>query len=707
MSTNYSNSSFWYNFDDDNDIDILTGEAIKPGKDYVKMAATLRAISNFVRIVTGENIPVKYNNKDESFTDGKTVVISGNIKDKDFDPTVGLALHEGSHCLLTDFSVLKQLQFDEYIDSNFDLEAIAIKYGMFESEWSEEDSEYVSTGKANTNDARRYIANNLKQMLNFVEDRRIDNFIYKNAPGYQGYYEALYDKYFHSNVIDKALQSNEKTSLDLESYMFRLLNITNVNRNFSALPGLMKIWKALDLKNIDRLKTTQDALEVAKEVFNIIESNIPKPEPQQEEKTGGDCEGDSEEGSGNGESTSTVTDEQVEKMIEDLESTVKEAIENGDNTDDGSKAQGSTPKSGKATAQIELSESQKRSLEKAIEKQKQLVNGEIKKTNVSKKDNNNIKAIQESGSETKTVGKGIPKNWHTPGNGTGCLIVRNLTKSLIDSGLYSTVSKGYSWREEDIQQNVNNGLILGTQLGRKLQVRNDERTLKYNRLGKGKMDKRLIASLGYGYKNVFHQIFEERFNPAIVHISVDASGSMSGSKWRNAQKAAIAIAKAASMVGNLDVVISYRSTEHIGSKNTPAIFIAYDSRKDKINKIANLFKYIQCPGTTPEGLCFEAIQKEIVDSSNGIDSYFINFSDGEPYFENQDITYYGDSAAKHTRTQVENMRDRGIKVLGYFIGGGYGDNGNFKTMYGKGAEFIDTNQVVPLAKTLNKMFATK
>ena len=706
MSTNYSNSSFWYNFDDDNDIDILTGEAIKPGKDYVKMAATLRAISNFVRIVTGENIPVKYNNKDESFTDGKTVVISGNIKDKDFDPTVGLALHEGSHCLLTDFSVLKQLQFDEYIDSNFDLEAIAIKYGMFESEWSEEDSEYVSTGKANTNDARRYIANNLKQMLNFVEDRRIDNFIYKNAPGYQGYYEALYDKYFHSNVIDKALQSNEKTSLDLESYMFRLLNITNVNRNFSALPGLMKIWKALDLKNIDRLKTTQDALEVAKEVFNIIESNIPKPEPQQEEKTGGDCEGDSEEGSGNGESTSTVTDEQVEKMIEDLESTVKEAIENGDNTDDGSKAQGSTPKSGKATAQIELSESQKRSLEKAIEKQKQLVNGNIKKTNVSKKDNNNIKAIQDSGSETKTVGKGIPKNWHTAGKGTNCLVVKNLTKSLIDSAVYNTLSKGYSWRLDEYQKAITEGLILGTQLGRKLQIRNDEKTLKYNRLSKGKMDKRLIASLGYGYKNVFHQIFEERFNPAIVHISVDASGSMSGSKWKSAQKATVAIAKAASMVGNLDVVISYRSTEHIGSKHTPAIFIAYDSRKDKINKIANLFQYICCPGTTPEGLCFEAIQKEIVDSSNGIDSYFINFSDGEPYFENSDITYYGDSAAKHTRTQVENMRARGIKVLGYFIGSSYG-NDNFKKMYGSGSEFIDTNQVVSLAKTLNKMFATK
>ena len=58
--TKYSNSSFWYDFNEDTNVDILTGEDIKPGKDYIKMAATLRAISNFVRIVTGENIPVKY-----------------------------------------------------------------------------------------------------------------------------------------------------------------------------------------------------------------------------------------------------------------------------------------------------------------------------------------------------------------------------------------------------------------------------------------------------------------------------------------------------------------------------------------------------------------------------------------------------------------------------------------------------------------------
>jgi len=672
MSKNYSNSSFWYDFDEDDNVDILTGAEIKPGKDYHKMAATLRAISNFVRIVTGENIPVKYNNKDESFTDGKTVVISSNIKDKDFDPTVGLALHEGSHCLLTDFSLLKESNFQDYILNNFGIGMIADKYDLYEQEWSDSKDAYISTGIINTRLVYNHIGQTLRQILNYVEDRRIDNYIYKNAPGYQGYYEALYDKYFHSNIIDKALQSDEKTSLDLDSYMFRLINLTNSNRNFNALPGLIDIWNALDLKDVDRLKTTSDALDVAANIFNIIESNLPKPTAKD------DVEGDDDS---------------------------QEDGNEGNNANSGEEA--TTPQSG--TDKTELSDSQKRSLDKAIEKQKELLNGNIKKSNVSKKDNTLIQALQESGSETKTVGKGQPLNWHgTAGEGTNCLVVRSLTKSLVDSDLYDTISNGRPWRNEEAQNAVNDGLRLGTQLGRKLQIRNDERSLKYTRLNKGKIDKRMVSSLGYGYQSVFSQVFEERFKPAVVHISVDASGSMSGDKWRKSQIATVAIAKAASMVQNLDIIISYRSTEYIGNKNTPAIFLAYDSRKDKINKITNLFQYIQCPGTTPEGLCFEAIQDEIVDGSNGVDSYFINFSDGEPYFENNNIQYYGESAYNHTRKQVENMRSRGIKVLSYFIGGGNYrvDKNNFTMMYGKDASFIDTNQLASLAKSLNKMFAT-
>ena len=54
------------------------------------------------------------------------------------------------------------------------------------------------------------------------------------------------------------------------------------------------------------------------------------------------------------------------------------------------------------------------------------------------------------------------------------------------------------------------------------------------------------------------------------------------------------------------------------------------------------------------------------------------------------------------------MRAKGVKVLSYFIHGGYiGNEDNFKTMYGKDSQFIDTNQIVPLAKSLNKMFTEK
>jgi len=101
---NKTNSSWWLGQDFfENDKDILTGEVVTDRTaELIKLAGYRRAISNFVNIVTGKSdIPVKFSGSD-SYTDGKSITISASIKDKDFDPTVGLALHEGSHCLLTD-----------------------------------------------------------------------------------------------------------------------------------------------------------------------------------------------------------------------------------------------------------------------------------------------------------------------------------------------------------------------------------------------------------------------------------------------------------------------------------------------------------------------------------------------------------------------------------------------------------------------------
>ena len=70
--------------------------------------------------------------------------------------------------------------------------------------------------------AKNYINGHVRDLLNIIEDRRIDNWVYKNAPGYRGYYQALYDKYFNSKIIDKALKTDEYTDPNWESFMFRI-----------------------------------------------------------------------------------------------------------------------------------------------------------------------------------------------------------------------------------------------------------------------------------------------------------------------------------------------------------------------------------------------------------------------------------------------------------------------------------------------------
>jgi len=80
-------------------------------------------------------------------------------------------------------------------------------------------------------------------------------------------------------------------------------------------------------------------------------------------------------------------------------------------------------------------------------------------------------------------------------------------------------------------------------------------------------------------------------------------------------------------------------------------------------------------------------------------------------FSNDTVSYYQDNALGHTKKMVNEMRTRGIKVLSYFIGDSdYGREGtmkDFKTMYGKDAEFVDVTSVMSISKTMNKKFLEK
>jgi len=178
--------------------------------------------------------------------------------------------------------------------------------------------------------------------------------------------------------------------------------------------------------------------------------------------------------------------------------------------------------------------------------------------------------------------------------------------------------------------------------------------------------------------------------------------------------AVVAICKAASMISGLDVVVSFRTTHYSGSgygNSQPMVAIGYDSRVDKFRKIELLWPNLYPGGTTPEGLCYEAIMNDFVPSATNRDSYFLNFSDGMPMFGDSSFDYYGHEALQHTKKQVKEIAKKGIQILSYFVGddGRHDDNNmrDFKTMYGKDAEFVDVTKVSSLAKTMNNLFLKK
>ena len=664
-----SASSFWLS--DDFDTDFKRGDSI----DYTKLAATQRAIANFVNIVTGKSIPVVFQSADSSYTDGTSVVIGTKLDDKNFDPAVGLALHEGSHIALTDFDMFKG-----GILANTPMAQIVRLNGLDpDMTMSHRDFSII------------------KDLLNWIEDRRIDLYIYTNAPGYRMYYEAMYDRYFNDKVIDKAIKANEKCQETWEDYMFHIINLTNPNRNLKSLAALQEIWNVIDLRTIQRLQSTEDALLVACKVYKLVKDAVAAAEAEKQENAkpqDGDepQQGDGGMGQGDGEGADEDGDSSAE------------ATEGG--IDSGSS----------------LSANDLKKLAKAIEKQRDFLKGDNKKIGrLNKTQASIVNAIRESGTEVRQVA--------TDESGTAnfvdAIVIKKLTAGIITAmpHLFSSRSTDYiagklnytadiadnpTGRVSHIRRNdesVTRGIILGKTLGRKLQLRNADRTLKTTRLQAGKIDRRLISQLGYDNANVFHRIVTDRFKNYFIHISIDASGSMGGEKFRNAIMSAVAVAQAASMTTGIRVQISLRGTESsTGNREKTVTLYAYDSAHDKISKIRNYFKYLDTFGCTPEGVAFKSIEQDIKRDAKGDECIFINYSDGYPTDPSGAAPRY--NGVDFTRRVINGFRELGIGIVSYFIAmdGHCGDRTPFRTMYGLDAKFIDPKNMQEVARTLNSKF---
>jgi hypothetical protein len=579
----------------------------------IELAHTQRAISNFVKILTKKDIPIEFfeYNSGDSMTNGKKIAISSTINMHNLDSIVGLAIHEGAHCIYTDFFVLKKIA-NRLLEDNL-------------------------IG------GRRWI----ELLLNFIEDKRIDNLVYHNAPGYQDYYRAMYERYFYSQTVDKGLKGKQYREENWESYMFRIINMFNKNADHTALQILPTIYKAIDLKNIGRLTCTKHSLELAITIYQLINMHFtlqPQNKHQRQENR-------------------------------------KNAKHNN---------------------------TSKEEIKKAFVKQENFLQGNTPKTSLTKKEQKQVEAIGKSNIKIKDI-KVLD---------TSCPvhIIEGITPSIVESNLYDT----FSITDFKFRQQVEDGINIGKKLLRKLRVRNEQITLASKRLKSGKIDPRRIYAASFE-DDLFYKIDRSNYKPISLHVSIDGSGSMEGTKWWQVLTNTIALGYVALKMDNIDLTISIRTSgknPSSSSKNPyisqiPLLILAFDSKKHTLRDLKRL-AYYKCNGLTPEGMCLNALNEYIPNSSYYLDSYLINMSDGYPTFEKSGgFSYRGDDAILDTVEAVSKIKKKGVKILSYFIQSTTTPHkskeliDNFQVMYGKEASFIDPKNMHEVTKTLNNLFLEK
>lgn len=693
--SNYSD--FWledydidWDFSDESDsVDVSASSTAETAR-LIRLSAARRAIANYVTILTGKQVPVMFNDKNISCTDGEVVYIGNDVNEKGkFDVAVGLALHEASHIVYSNMDLYKNL-WQNVPRSIYDL------------------TEPLSIDKTQ-------VAEFCKMLFNYIEDRYIDYMVYSGAPGYRGYYQSLYDNYFNSKVIDDGLKSQLYRTPTIESYSYRIINLTNVNTDLQALPGLYDIAKELDLSNIDRLDTSSSRYELAFKIADIAFKNITDGSSQPKvtatsssTSSGGD--GEPIPGGQDDNNNVSVATPTSSADVNPGASSLDDIF--GGNTTSVPQAQDPTKNIGEDK---NISKTKTGKIAKAFDKQKDFLDGKISKKKVSKKEKKILDILEKSQVQINDVAEDYIRNY----GGTGaveCIVVKNLTMDLIESDDFHLKTLQYVTGKGnvtapvanvDMIKYINSGIIMGVKLAKRIQFRNEINIDKFTRRQHGKIDKRIIHELGCDVENIFYNTTVHKYKSMNLHISLDASSSMGGNKWLNTIKLCTTIAKAASMLENINVSISVRSSL---DKN-PYVVMAYDSRKDKFSKIRNLFPYLMPNSTTPEGLCYEAIIKHLPKCSVDADNYFINISDGEPCFSisnnNFSVSYSGIAACQHTRKQVSKIRDRGYRIISYFVTepNGYKQSNlveNFKVMYGGDSHFINFDNLNQVVGTINK-----
>lgn len=731
--------------------------------DIVEKSEILKTISNFVNIVTNQNIPVKFEGQ-EAKTDGKEIFISANVED--FDLVCGLSLHEASHVKYSHdlHKALANIQDEiwKLIYGKPTSNVVANGIINLVRKWNE---------PINVNTASKCY-NYLHTLINIVEDFRIDSLTKSNYPGYKGYYDALNNKYLFDDKITYALK-NDPTFMQ-ESYFSYKMNLSTFlgghpDSNLLKLKGGKEIVDVVDPSTITS-KSALDILDMSFNIFEIIhkyvienkeseksddhqsgknkdkskkkdksensDDNKKSEKPNEKSKTQEDgIRGESNESDDNSENNEDTNnnksdnnksdnnknendDSKENKNSNDLNDDLdnedkdddsKENKNSGNNKSDNNKDENDNDdlsnSSNNTNHKTKNLDDELKNDEKASEAFSELmnaINGKYEKSKLSSAEIQLLDLLSNNKFKIKPTYVTDNNNLKHKVN---VVVINKLDESLYKY-LPDLLLRTSSNR---LLTAITNGINLGRSLGSKLQIMNDTHITKSIRKRDGNIDGRLLAEIGYGNTKIFSRLTKTEYEKQFVHISIDSSGSMAGDRFKNSLQLAANIASAATFVNGMRVQVSIRSTcgltldNGLTQKAAPYVVIIYDSKFDKLSHITKWWPKLNCPGVTPEAICFEAIRDIITESSKDKNSYFINISDGAPTYSGDGFNYSLFSE-KHTQEVMKNFKKAGLKVISYFIDGERTWGDFFIKMYGKDAQFINVQNLGEVARTLNKKF---
>jgi hypothetical protein len=167
------------------------------------------------------------------------------------------------------------------------------------------------------------------------------------------------------------LGSKEYATVKYSNYEAHLINMMNPNFKADALPGLQEIVNLIDVNNIDRLTSTADALELAKQVHLLILAQLKNElEKEEEEKKE---EKEQEGGQGNQEEEGSQEQEEQKQEGEG----------------DGGGAEGG------GRPELSLREEQK--VKDKLKEIKQMIEGDVEKKQLKNKQAQMVEVVTKSG----------------------------------------------------------------------------------------------------------------------------------------------------------------------------------------------------------------------------------------------------------------------------------------------------------------------